>query len=43
LQQGFGDGQNAFAMEFVAIAQAKFLDLLHKRAFSHAQNLSRGF
>ena len=43
LQQGLGDGQNALAMELVAIAQAEFLHLLHKRAFSHAQNLSRGF
>ena len=42
LQQGLGDGQNALAMELVAIAQAKFLHLLHKRAFSHAQNLSWG-
>ena len=30
LQQGLGDGQNALAVELVAIAQAQFLHLLHK-------------
>ena len=30
LQQGLGDGQNALAVELVAITQAKFLHLLHK-------------
>ena len=30
LQQGFGDGENAFPTKFIALAKAKFLDFIGK-------------
>ena len=35
LQQGFGHRQDAFAVEFIALAQAQLGDLGCKRTFSH--------
>ena len=35
LQQRLGDGENAFAAEFLAVAELEVLDLAGERAFSH--------
>jgi hypothetical protein len=35
LQQGFGDGEDAFAAENVAVSKPEILDFASKRAFRH--------
>ena len=36
LQQGLGDGEDAFAAKLVALAEAKLLHLMDEGTFSHA-------